>query len=753
MNGKRVPSLRATILCRVFPAAIVSLVTLNWIVVQNVNSDICNQIQMQVDNRADGIRLATVTKLRHAIDGCAAIANNDIVVNSVVDVAHRKTNLQPFIQSLDFPGTPAHNIAMLAYDGQVIAQKLSQDNRLDSLKDWLLQSDATEPYLKVTSNELIVAQPVRYASGVEGAFVVIYDAPHFFDDIVQGSDVLSILIYYENDLLASSGNAPVAHGIPRKPKDWFVSRFSVDELPGLFGEIWQSDRTATRTSSAVRNSMFFVLMGISGILLLGMWLPAEFTIKQTKQMLNAIKDVRSNADLSLRVSSGKFSEFQQLQREFNGMLSDLERTTVSREMYRIPAMVARFTDNLVVVTDSSGRIEWVNESFERVSGYTLIELEGKTPGSVLQGPDTDPTTIKRMRDAIENHEGFDVEVKNYSKTGEPYWVSIESRPIRDADGEVVNFIAIESDISERRRVEEEKSRMASEMIELSRHIGKAEVASGVLHNVGNVLNSVNTSASKIGERLESPKRRQLDRVIELLEANRGNLGEYLTHDERGRNVPELLVKLVESLGSDDENLIQETRSLTENIEHITAIISTQQALAGSSGFLEPANINGVVEDALQINATDLRAHSVLVNRDLGEIPNVVLDKQRLLQILVNLIKNAGEAVSEVDSANRQITLHSLATDEAIVVHVIDNGIGIPKERQIEIFSHGFTTKKNGHGFGLHSCAISAREMGGNLSVFSEGEERGATFTLTLPRTPKQTYEYSPKSLAMESKNA
>ena len=116
-----------------------------------------------------------------------------------------------------------------------------------------------------------------------------------------------------------------------------------------------------------------------------------------------------------------------------------------------------------------------------------------------------------------------------------------------------------------------------------------------------------------------------------------------------------------------------------------------------------------------------------------------VDKHKVLQILVNLISNAKYALSDSDAKERQLTIaisrqpsRASSDDGFAEVSITDNGIGIARENLIRIFGHGFTTKKNGHGFGLHSGALAAKEMGGSLSVQSAGPGKGATFTLSLP---------------------
>jgi phosphoserine phosphatase RsbU/P len=147
----------------------------------------------------------------------------------------------------------------------------------------------------------------------------------------------------------------------------------------------------------------------------------------------------------------------------------IERKKTENDIKRL-SLVASRTDNAVIITDAAGRIEWVNEGFTRISGYTLAEVAGKTPGSFLQGPETDPGTVARMHDQLSRNEGFDVEIINYNQQGKPYWVAIEVRPVFDASGAVVNYMAIESDITERRRAEELLRRAREQEVSIASRI-------------------------------------------------------------------------------------------------------------------------------------------------------------------------------------------------------------------------------------------------------------------------------------------
>jgi signal transduction histidine kinase len=266
----------------------------------------------------------------------------------------------------------------------------------------------------------------------------------------------------------------------------------------------------------------------------------------------------------------------------------------------------------------------------------------------------------------------------------------------------------------------------------SHQAGMAEVATGVLHNVGNVLNSVNVSAHLVLDGLRNSKTATLAKTVALLREHHDHLGEFLTVDPRGRRVPQFLERLVAHLSGEQAGFIQELCALQQNVDHIKQIVAMQQSYAKVSGAVEHLLLHELAEDALRICSTALASHKIQVERQFTPTPPVLVDRHKALQILVNLVRNAIQAL-DVRPEGRRLTVRVAPGPEGRVrVEVIDNGLGIAPENLTKIFQHGFTTKKDGHGFGLHSGALAAREMGGNLAVHSEGVGRGATFTLELP---------------------
>ena len=292
---------------------------------------------------------------------------------------------------------------------------------------------------------------------------------------------------------------------------------------------------------------------------------------------------------------------------------------------------------------------------------------------------------------------------------------------------------LQEQIEERRKAEQEREVLSRQLQDASRQAGMAEVATGVLHNVGNVLNSVNVSASLVAERVRSSRVAKLPRLAALLEENRDRLGDFLTQDPRGREVPAYLKQVAAHLEQERAENETELRSLAKNIEHIKEIVAVQQSYARVSGVTQMLPITGLLEDALSMVAVGLERHGVQVVREYQEVPTVSVDKHKTLQILLNLLRNAKHALTAVATPQRTLHLRVRRSGtDRLQVQVQDNGVGIAKENLTRIFSHGFTTKRDGHGFGLHVGALAAREMGGQLLAASDGPGRGATFTLELP---------------------
>ena len=293
--------------------------------------------------------------------------------------------------------------------------------------------------------------------------------------------------------------------------------------------------------------------------------------------------------------------------------------------------------------------------------------------------------------------------------------------------------ALLHEIAERKRAEQELQDAQRQLIDASRQAGMAEVATGVLHNVGHVLNSVNVSATLISERLAQSKTENLVKAAALLRGQNGDLAEFLANDPKGRVLPGYLADLSQHLDEERRTARGELDLLTKNIEHIKDIVAMQQTYARVSGLVETLPVEALIEDALRLNVDSLDRHGVTVVRAYTPVPPVAVDKHKVLQILINIIRNATLAMDEGGSGGKRLTIFLASKDaHTAVIRLHDTGVGIAAENLTRIFSHGFTTRPDGHGFGLHSAALAAQQMGGRLAAHSDGPGRGATFTFELP---------------------
>jgi signal transduction histidine kinase len=321
------------------------------------------------------------------------------------------------------------------------------------------------------------------------------------------------------------------------------------------------------------------------------------------------------------------------------------------------------------------------------------------------------------------------------------WVRALRRQVRQRTKELHEEIELhkrteaklEAEIGERQRMESEVARTHQELLIASRQAGMAEVATSVLHNVGNVLNSVNVSASLVADRIRTSKVGNIARTAELIDEHALDLPDFLTRDPKGRQLPQYLGRLAKHLGSEQSAILSELDSLRKNVEHIKGIVVMQQNYAKVFGSSEPVKPTELVDDALRMHSGALVRHEVRVVREYEEnLPQITVDKHKLLQILVNLISNAKKACDESPQPQKLLTVRVANGEGVLRISVIDNGVGIPAENLTRIFNHGFTTRKDGHGFGLHSGALAAKEMGGALVVQSDGQGKGAQFTIELP---------------------
>jgi signal transduction histidine kinase len=297
-------------------------------------------------------------------------------------------------------------------------------------------------------------------------------------------------------------------------------------------------------------------------------------------------------------------------------------------------------------------------------------------------------------------------------------------------------VVTRAELDKRLAAEQAKEKLQQQLLVASRQAGMAEVATGVLHNVGNVLNSVNVSAGLLTDKIAKSKVTSLNKATAMIQENRAKVGEFLTIDPRGKLLPDYLVQLGGMLSAEQDAMAKELSLLTASVDHIKQIVAAQQSFAKNVDTSETFDVAAVFEDAVRLNMMSLERHRIEIVRRFGRCGAVTADRHRVLQILVNLMSNAKQALDRNTNGTRQITLSCNEIEEngraMARISVTDTGIGIASDHLPKIFSHGFTTRSDGHGFGLHSAAIAAQQMKGKLAAASDGLGKGATFTLTIP---------------------
>jgi PAS domain S-box-containing protein len=464
----------------------------------------------------------------------------------------------------------------------------------------------------------------------------------------------------------------------------------------------------------------FLIGGIScGVLLVGVAWIAMISRKNRLLKLAQLELKKANEELEMRVRR-RTADLAQANAEL-GHEQALLRTLLET------------ASDFIYFKDASSRFVRCSRSICLRFGLAHEQLVGKT--------DFDLYLEEHARQAFE-------EEQQILRTGQPLigkqemevhvdgvitWVMTTKMPWRDQTGTIIGTFGISRDMTSTKQAEEQLAETHRQLVDASRKAGQAEVAAGVLHNVGNVLNSVNISVNLLRDRFRGKRFKNLAKAVALLRQHQTDLSAYLSNDPRGVILIPYLERLANYYTQEEDRLFEETRSLAENVNHISKIVAMQQNYANSIAIVETINLAELVESALKIQFTGPLSGSARPVREFDPLPEIVADKHKILQILVNLLQNAKHACAGQPSEDSVITVRLRRNGEdRVCVEVRDNGMGIAPENLARLFTQGFTTRKNGHGLGLHSAALAAKQMGGDLQGFSEGPGKGAWFVLELP---------------------
>ncbi len=387
----------------------------------------------------------------------------------------------------------------------------------------------------------------------------------------------------------------------------------------------------------------------------------------------------------------------------------------------------------IILTDPEMNILYINRT---APGYDLEKVIGLNYNAFLT-PDQSQKVSAAFKRALETGEEQHFETVLDTPGNVRRWFSARASVMRDAAGEVLGLVSVSSEATEQKQSELALEQTRKELLEASHRAGMAEVATGVLHNIGNVLNSLSVAAHMAEERLQKSRVRLLGEAITKLEQPPHELTRFLTEDAQGVKFPRLLRRITDELLEERERLLAEVTRVNEQVELMQATIAAQQAFAQADLFIQEVELSSLIDRVVSIFRIEIESRNIALLRDVQSAP-VTLDTQSTLQILANLVRNALEAMEPKGDPQAQphrLHLRAVVRDGLVVIEVEDTGCGIEESVHSRMFQHGFTTKPSGHGFGLHTSAIAAQTMGGTLTAHSDGPGHGARLRLELPSRP------------------
>ena len=471
-----------------------------------------------------------------------------------------------------------------------------------------------------------------------------------------------------------------------------------------------------------------LLFGVSCAILF-LWLAWRIA-RGIDGQVHVIEQARADAEASRQTAQQLMLEQQKAAEDLRQAHDGLQ---ASEQRFRTLSASAPIG---IFLTDGAGRALYMNQHWLGIVQRPLEECLGEGWRQAVH-PDDDDAIFAEWKEAALAGREFSREFRFRTPAGEDRWVSTHAVPIGLKAGEPTGYVGTTEDITARKIAEAELKAMHRQLLDTSRQAGMAEVATSVLHNVGNVLNSVNIASACVAEHLRNSKAASLGRIVTMLREHEADLGAFFTNDPRARQLPGFLAQLSDRLMTERTRGLEELAHLQKNIEHIRDIVAMQQTYAKVSGVTETLQLTDLVEDTLRMSEESMATHNVRIVRDFSDVPPVTMEKHKVVQILVNLVRNAKHACEATEAPDKTVTVRIFNGQGTVKVAVSDNGIGIPAENLARIFNHGFTTKKDGHGFGLHSGALAAKELGGALRVESPGAGQGATFILELPAQDPQ----------------
>ncbi len=420
------------------------------------------------------------------------------------------------------------------------------------------------------------------------------------------------------------------------------------------------------TLSALKNSLWTSL-GILLLTALMAWLLHRSMLKPFR-MLRA--QLAEDAGIVANFRGDRLKDIEQLREQLReeqaGRVKAQNRIALLGRAVEVAATGVVMTDAL----QPDHPIVYVNRRFTEITGYSAEDAIGQNP-RFLQGEDRDQPELQAIRSVIANGSWTEQMLRNYRKDGSPFVNMLRLSAVRDAEGQVTHFVGLQADVTEWVESRARHERLQAELVAAARRVGMGEVAAGVLHNVGNSMNSLGVSVQTLRTQLRASRLPGLARACDLLDEHRKALPHFLTEDLRGQQLPGYLRELCIQLEREQLDALRELESVRTNLEHVERTITLHQSVASSTGLAESLDLAELLEVALGMSFQSLPG--IEIEREFQALAPQLIDRHRLMQVLLNVLQNAREAVLAPGLPERRIRISLRGDDEVdgIEIEVTD----------------------------------------------------------------------------------
>ena len=390
----------------------------------------------------------------------------------------------------------------------------------------------------------------------------------------------------------------------------------------------------------------------------------------------------------------------------------------------------------VIVADETGKFLFFNPEAEGLidiaMGTTLGELPERyglfLPDTITPFPSDEFPLTRAIRGEFSDN--VEIFIRN-EKVPQGVYIEVAGRPLQDESGKRRGGVIVFRDVTERKRTEEALARAYTQ--------GRLEIVDTLLHNIGNAINSVTIGIGTVYENLVKNRlTSRLRALANAIEGHQDDFGDYVTNHPQGQKVAPFIIGLADDFMSQDEKLAETVSRVQDRAEHIADIVRMQKSLGKSSVYRKDINLQQAIDDAITVLAESIKKRDIEVHIDCNNTPEEIRTQEsQFHQMLVNLIKNSVEAIDELAtsiglSEPPFIRIRCYVKLTSFILEVIDNGIGIEKDKFTIIFGGDYTTKESGSGLGLHSIANFVDGLDGKIYPLSDCIGKGTTIRVILP---------------------